>query len=440
MIQGMPTATLGRQRRKDANELIISYLYLRMTVGWLAILLPFALLVGNIVISGQQPESISGYYYTGMRNVLVGALCVLGVFLIAYSGYDEPDRWITNLAGIGALAVAFFPTSSPSFRPSAIGVFHHIFAATAMTLMGFMALQFMKMKAPAEGTHASWTEIWRLLRTLRHAERVPDHQSRKKIRNKIYRICAWVILASVVLGAAQSFVPLSVKGNSHLLFWFETLALVAFGASWFVKGTDVVRSATSAGTQQKPPDLRRSASREPDHRDVITHRIGAIWNGSMSGVRQVETGGIQRRDSRTHIGIMPVIKDHSPFELGIMPDHACDRGGARLDPGASRSQAYQPDPGVDRPLGCAGWPDTELAKRLCTLSFVPCSPVALAGHWHKRLYPVVSGARRRLRREKGGEARWGLQPSIRFLHSQGKAPVRYARPLCHRWCDAPTSA
>ena len=26
-----------------------------------------------------------------------------------------------------------------------------------------------------------------------------------------------------------------------------------------------------------------------------------------------------------------------------MPDHACDRGAVRLDPGASRSQAYQPE-------------------------------------------------------------------------------------------------
>jgi hypothetical protein len=235
MIQGMPPATRGRPRRKEANQLIISYLYLRKAVGWIAILLPFALLVGNIVISGNQPESISGYYYTGMRNVLVGALCVLGAFLIAYSGYDELDRWITNLAGIGALGVAFFPTSSPSFRPSAIGVFHHIFATTAMTLMGFMALQFMKTKAPAEGTQA-WKQIWQLLRSLWHAEQVPDGQRQKKMRNRIYRICAWVILVSVALGAAQSFVPLSVKGNSHLLFWFETLALAAFGASWFVKG------------------------------------------------------------------------------------------------------------------------------------------------------------------------------------------------------------
>ena len=28
-----------------------------------------------------------------------------------------------------------------------------------------------------------------------------------------------------------------------------------------------------------------------------------------------------------------------------MPDHACDRGAVRLDPNASRSQAYQPEEG-----------------------------------------------------------------------------------------------
>jgi hypothetical protein len=33
---------------------------------------------------------------------------------------------------------------------------------------------------------------------------------------------------------------------------------------------------------------------------------------------------------------------------GIMPDHACDRGAARPDPGASRSQAYQPEADILR--------------------------------------------------------------------------------------------
>jgi hypothetical protein len=103
------------------------------------ILLLFVLLVGNIVISGELPGSVSGYYYTGMWNVLVGALCVIGVFLMAYAGYDELDRWITNLAGLFTLGVAFFPTSHPSFHPKIIGDFHYFFAAASMISLALMA-------------------------------------------------------------------------------------------------------------------------------------------------------------------------------------------------------------------------------------------------------------------------------------------------------------
>ena len=81
MTQRVPTTTaVARQRSPAANALIINYKYLRKAVGWIGILLPFVLLVGNIVISSELPGSVSGYYYTGMRNVLVAALCVLGVF------------------------------------------------------------------------------------------------------------------------------------------------------------------------------------------------------------------------------------------------------------------------------------------------------------------------------------------------------------------------
>jgi hypothetical protein len=43
---------------------------------------------------------------------------------------------------------------------------------------------------------------------------------------------------------------------------------------------------------------------------------------------------------------MWVIEDHRALRAHILPDHAGDRGTARLDPGASRSPAYQPDEGV----------------------------------------------------------------------------------------------
>src|SRR5260370_42614151 len=60
---------------------------------------------------------MSGYYYTHMRNVFVGALCALGIFLIAYDGYDEDDRLVTNAAGICAIGAAFCPTKPPVCPP-----------------------------------------------------------------------------------------------------------------------------------------------------------------------------------------------------------------------------------------------------------------------------------------------------------------------------------
>jgi hypothetical protein len=73
------------QRNPSRNQLIVSYLFLRQTVGWIGTLLPIGLLVGSAISStAPRPDSMSGYYYTDMRNIFVGALCALGVFLVAY--------------------------------------------------------------------------------------------------------------------------------------------------------------------------------------------------------------------------------------------------------------------------------------------------------------------------------------------------------------------
>ena len=52
---------------------------------------------------------MSNCYYTGMRGVLVGGLCVTGAFLLACHGYDRWHSFFTNAAGIGAVGVALFP-------------------------------------------------------------------------------------------------------------------------------------------------------------------------------------------------------------------------------------------------------------------------------------------------------------------------------------------
>jgi hypothetical protein len=227
-----------RQRNPEKNELIISYMFLRKTVGWIGSLLPIVLIAGNaIFFASPRPDSMSGYYYTPMRNIFVGALCALGVFLIAYDGYDEVDRWITNIAGLCAIGVAFFPTKPPvphlSTGQQAVGDIHVFFAAVTFIALGLMALRFTK----SAGTPAGQAMTGRIRGGLGFSQPGDDQRSgRKKAQNAVYRACGIMILSCVVLAALSNLLPASVKADWPVLFILEALAVFAFGVSWFVKG------------------------------------------------------------------------------------------------------------------------------------------------------------------------------------------------------------
>jgi hypothetical protein len=236
-------------RRRSPSDINISYLNLRRIVGAIGLLLPFALRLGVIAFSQQVPYSISSYYYSPMRNILVASLCVLGIFLIAYKGYDDLDSWITNIAGAAAIGVAFFPTSNPSFSPAWVGRVHPYFAAVAMVSLALMALQFTQT-GPADGGAGTgepeerWAQDVRgmgLALIFRYEDPGHTRTSEKKIRDRVYSSCAWLILIGVVLAFAQNFWSASAKDVTQWLFWFESLAIVAFGVSWLVKGETILK-------------------------------------------------------------------------------------------------------------------------------------------------------------------------------------------------------
>ena len=94
------------------RNLIISYLTLRKLIGFLGAGLPFVLAVGGFLFFQEDiQKSMSAYYYTGMRNVFVGVLFVLGFFLLSYRGYERKDDIAGDLAFLFALGVAIFPTA-----------------------------------------------------------------------------------------------------------------------------------------------------------------------------------------------------------------------------------------------------------------------------------------------------------------------------------------
>ncbi len=243
-----------RTREKKKGALVLNYRSLRNAIGLIGAGFPIVLFVGA-EIYGQWPESVSGYYFTPMRNVLVGALCAVGVFLMAYSGYNNLDRWITNLAGFFALGVAFCPTANPNFHPHWVSYLHHIFSSLMMIFLALMALQFTRTESSHMGDlPTQLRSLWRALlgrglspeaKEARHArdelerpeapnERVLLEKIVQKYRrNRIFISCAWLILIWIACALLQNLIK---QPTWHLFFFCEVFALWTFAVSWFAKG------------------------------------------------------------------------------------------------------------------------------------------------------------------------------------------------------------
>jgi hypothetical protein len=206
----------------DANSQLISYYALRIAVGVIGIALPFVVAIGKLLIEGRGLQgSVSGYYYTIMRDVFVGSLCAIAVFLFTYRGYDWRDNLAGNIAGAAALGVAIFPTTpdpDPTAAQQLIGWLHLLFAAVFFaTLAVFCLVLFTKMN-PA----------------------LPPTPEKLK-RNLVYRVCGSIIIGCLVLIAGVGMLDAGPALEAFApVFWLEALAIVAFGVSWLTKGEAIL--------------------------------------------------------------------------------------------------------------------------------------------------------------------------------------------------------
>jgi hypothetical protein len=209
-----------------ADARLISYLTLRKLIGLIGLLLPFALVIINMLLirQAEMQGSMSGYYYTDVRGILVGSLCAIGVFLFAYRGYDVWDNILTNSAGIFAIGVALFPTApvSPSTRARDIGYVHFACAGLLFAVLAVIAL-------------------WQFTKT----EPGTDRTTQKRQRDLVYRVCGTVIALCLVLVPIESLVIGAPIQRFRPLFWLEAVAVVAFGVAWLVKGQAILKDQPS---------------------------------------------------------------------------------------------------------------------------------------------------------------------------------------------------
>jgi hypothetical protein len=226
----------------ETGGMVGTFLLLRRAIGWIGTLLPIVVIVGDAAFSsGPLPNSLSDYYYTPMRNILVGALSVLGVFLLLYDVSARFDRWVTNAAGIGVLGVAFLPGSPPvphlTTSQEVIGNLHVFFASIAF--LGLAATMWRFAYAVSDGPDA------------------PPPSPRGAV---FYRVSACAMLGFVLLSGVAILLPLSIQNSSLAIYDTEALAILIFGLSWLVKGR-ALQPLASAPAVARILGERRDAGR-----------------------------------------------------------------------------------------------------------------------------------------------------------------------------------
>lgn len=219
------------KQKKSPYPIIISFLTLRRIVGILGISLPILLILGSFTIGGcsQVQESISHYYYTIMRDVYVGVLFAIAIFLISYRGYNPVDNITTTLAGIFAICVALFPTTQNQDHTCAVYYIDHcdirVYIHYGSAVLLFLTLAVISFFLFSRGAKSK----------------------RKKIRNYIYRTCGILLMLSVVLISLIRTIPAIENALTQYkpVFWIEWLGLTAFGISWLIKGETLFKDHVS---------------------------------------------------------------------------------------------------------------------------------------------------------------------------------------------------
>jgi hypothetical protein len=189
------------------------YLALRRVVGLIGILLPFTLMLGNFFFFQGETvlRSISSYYYSDMRNVFVGALCAIAIFLFFYSGYGKGDRWAGILAGFLSLSVVIFPTTLEE-PTDWVGRVHYICAGSLFLLLAWISLYHFPRKRSGAGKH---------------------------VTDKIQVLCG-LLMITCVFAIALYNTFFRIEGvETCFVFVAETVALVTFGVSWLTEGLDL---------------------------------------------------------------------------------------------------------------------------------------------------------------------------------------------------------
>jgi hypothetical protein len=188
----------------------LSYRNMRAIIGYVGLTLPVVLLLAGLV-DGHIETSLSAYYYTKLGDFFTGALCVIGIFLVAYRLTQWAiDNIATTLAGVSAVGVAFFHCAPQHATLSQLRLadVHLTCAAVLFVLLGAISLFiFPRDILPGQEWRANW-----------------------------YMAFGALIWLSIILMPTLNWLAGSFYNNDHVFFILEAVCVMAFAVSFILKG------------------------------------------------------------------------------------------------------------------------------------------------------------------------------------------------------------
>jgi hypothetical protein len=229
------------------DDFVQTYFALRLALGALAPALPLALFVAGGLLQGIRLQpSISAYYHSDVRDMLVGVLCAIGCGLIAYKGFGRSEDWALNLGGVLACSIALFPMNPADalicIQPNCVG--ECLMQSARLDRTADVAIA-LKLHFPAAISFYAVLGYVMIFCSHRTLHLVPAKERR-------WYLAAYPALGVLFVGSmVTAFVLLKFFFSPHAdvcgdqwVFWVEVAGIVSFALYWFVKTYECAKHDT----------------------------------------------------------------------------------------------------------------------------------------------------------------------------------------------------
>jgi hypothetical protein len=204
---------------KLREHILKTYSLLRIGMAGIGILFPLILWWVGVFVGVKLQGSISAYYHTPMRDVFVGSLFAIGVFLYFYKGVTNQENIALNFAGVFAVLVALLPTAAPPDLQCKTFTAPYWHGTSA--ILFFIAIAYVC--------------IFRASDTLDEI----TNPARRAFFKRIYRILGGLM---ILFPLASALLLHFLNETSSIVYFVELAGVWVFSAYWILKTLEIRES------------------------------------------------------------------------------------------------------------------------------------------------------------------------------------------------------